>query len=56
MKKKSFFGTRAKKQVDMASVAGAGEATLRELIHPSFNDVMKSQNAVTFKLVRTGEF
>lgn len=58
VKRKSLFGNRVKKQSEatMASVAGVGESTLRELTHPSFNEAMKSHNSVTFKLVRTGEY
>ncbi|XP_030766912.1 uncharacterized protein LOC115890735 isoform X6 [Sitophilus oryzae] len=31
----------------------AGESALKDLIHPSYNEHLKSHNAVTFKLVKT---
>lgn len=31
------------------------ESCLRELTHSSFNEPLKAQNAVTFKLVKTGK-
>jgi hypothetical protein len=37
----------------MASSSGG---VLKDLVHPSFNEALKTQNSVTFKLVKTGEF
>ncbi|KAJ9601662.1 hypothetical protein L9F63_000195 [Diploptera punctata] len=37
------------------NMATGGEATLRDIGHPSLNEALKAHNSVTFKLVRTGE-
>lgn len=34
----------------------AMECSLREMTHPALNDTLKSHNAITFKLVKTGKF
>lgn len=34
----------------------ATEFPLRDLVHPDYNEHLKSQNAVTFKLVRVGKY
>jgi hypothetical protein len=36
-------------------MATGGDITLRDVSHPSLNEALKAHNAVTFKLVRTGE-
>ncbi|GLV34333.1 Stac-like [Carabus blaptoides fortunei] len=51
-KKRTFFGTKTKRQVEN-KMASSVDSTLRELAHPNFNEALKSHNAVTFKLVRT---
>lgn len=61
VKKRSLFGARAKKgdapnTAAAMALAGGEQPTLRELVHPSYNEAMKSHNAVTFKLVRTGKY
>lgn len=53
-KKKAFFA-KTKKIVE-TKMASSGDAILRELSHPNFNEALKSHNSVTFKLVRTGEY
>lgn len=53
-KKKTFFGAKTKKQAEN-KMASCNDAILRELSHPNFNEALKSHNAVTFKLVRTGK-
>jgi hypothetical protein len=40
------------------SVVGIGSGmrvSIRDLIHPNLNDPLKSQQQVTFKLVKTGK-
>jgi hypothetical protein len=37
------------------NMATGGDITLRDVTHPSLNEALKAHNAVTFKLVRTGE-
>jgi hypothetical protein len=37
----------------MASSSGGA---LKDLVHPNFNEALKTQNSVSFKLVKTGEF
>ena len=37
----------------MASSSGG---VLRDLVHPSLNEHLKTQNSVSFKLVKTGEY
>lgn len=39
----------------MASAMG-DDLSLRDLTHPALNDCLKSHNAATFKLVKTGRF
>lgn len=53
-KKKTFFGTKTRRQVEN-KMASSVDSTLKELAHPNYNEALKSHNAVTFKLVRTGE-
>lgn len=36
----------------MASSSGG---VLKDLVHPSLNEALKTQNSVTFKLVKTGK-
>lgn len=36
-------------------IGGSGAGPLRECGHPAFDDQLKQQNAVTFKLVKTGK-
>uniref|UniRef100_A0A6P7EYR5 Uncharacterized protein LOC114324758 isoform X1 n=1 Tax=Diabrotica virgifera virgifera TaxID=50390 RepID=A0A6P7EYR5_DIAVI len=60
-KKKQFFqnvrgAVTSKKastlEKDLAKMAG-NESPLKDLIHPSYNEHLKSHNAVSFKLIRT---
>ena len=32
-----------------------GSGAIKDLVHPSLNEALKTQNSVTFKLVKTGE-
>ncbi|KAG5880559.1 hypothetical protein JTB14_009930 [Gonioctena quinquepunctata] len=55
-KKRVFFNSlRAKRAPETGiEMAGNESSPLRDLIHPAYNEHLKSHNAVTFKLVRTG--
>lgn len=35
--------------------ASSSGGALKDLVHPSLNEALKTQNSVTFKLVKTGE-
>lgn len=35
--------------------ASSSGGALKDLVHPSLNETLKTQNSVTFKLVKTGE-
>lgn len=37
------------------AASSSGGGVLKELVHPNFNDTLKSHNGVSFKLVKTGE-
>lgn len=55
-KKRGFFNSlRVKKPSDTPEIMAVNESPLRDLVHPSYNEHLKSHNAVSFKLVRTGE-
>jgi hypothetical protein len=55
-KKRTFFGSvRVKKAPEVIAKMAAHDSALKELTHPGYNEPLKTHNAVTFKLVRTGE-
>lgn len=37
------------------AASSSGGGVLKDLVHPNFNDTLKSHNGVSFKLVKTGE-
>lgn len=37
------------------AASSSGSGALKDLVHPSLNEALKTQNSVTFKLVKTGE-
>lgn len=54
---KSFFSSvRGRRTPEPDQTMAAGESTLKDLTHPSYNESLKAHNAVAFKLVRTGEW
>lgn len=59
-KKSGFIFRIRRKSADGRSGArmasGQGEAVLRDLTHPNLNEHLKNHNAVSFKLVKTGEW
>jgi hypothetical protein len=36
-------------------MAASSSGALKDLVHPSINEALKTHNSVTFKLVKTGE-
>ncbi|XP_074036557.1 SH3 and cysteine-rich domain-containing protein isoform X6 [Leptinotarsa decemlineata] len=53
-KKRAFFSSQRTKRSSETEIRMAGnESPLRDLIHPAYNEHLKSHNAVSFKLVRT---
>ncbi|GJQ87483.1 hypothetical protein Trydic_g19242 [Trypoxylus dichotomus] len=53
-KKKGIFGgVRPKRTPETAAKMAANDSALRDLIHPHYNEHLKSHNSVSFKLVRT---
>lgn len=36
-------------------MAASSSGALKDLVHPSLNETLKTQNSVTFKLVKTGK-
>lgn len=48
-------GVREEKLYD-ADIRMAAELPLKDLIHPEYNEHLKSHNGLTFKLVRIGEY
>lgn len=51
------WSRRFKKAVTVDAIKMAGlECALREMTHPVLNETLKSHNAVTFKLVKTGKY
>lgn len=47
---------KAEKLYDANIRMAASESPLKDLIHPEYNEHLKSHNGVTFKLVRIGEY
>jgi hypothetical protein len=37
------------------AASSSGSNVLKDLVHPSLNEALKTHNSVTFKLVKTGE-
>lgn len=37
------------------AASSSGGSVLKDLVHPSLNEALKTHNSVTFKLVKTGE-
>ncbi|XP_018568029.1 uncharacterized protein LOC108908470 [Anoplophora glabripennis] len=53
-KKRAFFSNpRTKRAQEIEAKMAGNESPLRDLIHPAYNEHLKTHNAVTFKLVRT---
>ncbi|XP_071050321.1 uncharacterized protein [Onthophagus taurus] len=52
-RKKGLFGSVRHRKAQNTAEMAANESPLKDLIHPSYNDHLKTHNSVTFKLVRT---
>lgn len=54
VKKKGFFsGARLKRAPEAVANMATNDSALKDLIHPHYNEHLKTHNSVTFKLVRT---
>ncbi|CAH1104158.1 unnamed protein product [Psylliodes chrysocephalus] len=53
IKKRSFFRRKQSPSVHNEANMAGNESPLKDLIHPAYNEPLKSHNAVTFKLIRT---